>query len=188
MHRGIHVCFAAKGLNCGLLTFNVWFLWELKMCIFMESAIFLKNGGAIVSRILKQWKRKPEVCTCDNEVWLSWIWEAEGCSMSSARCLDPIQNMRWFISAMSDCHAQAEWHKVALHNFVAPWREKKLEHCTMPVRSLMFITWQMTYNDFFTAEDLESFSAAYLIAGALSHFGMTSRGAACKYKIIPKIQ
>ena len=86
----------------------------------------------------------------------------------------PSQRLEGFVSALSDFHAQAAWHKVAWHCLydTQTGRDVGTLYHAREVTESRNVT-KDPHDDFYAAEDLlDKFTHAYLIAGALHHFGM----------------
>lgn len=88
----------------------------------------------------------------------------------------PSKRLEGFVSALTDFHAQAAWHHVAwsfLYDTLTEREAGTLYHARQ-VTDSRSVT-KDPHDDFYAAEDLlDKFTQAYLIAGALNHFGMES--------------
>ena len=88
----------------------------------------------------------------------------------------PSQRLEGFISAMSDFHTQAAWHKVIWYHLydTLTGREQGTLYHARQVTNSRDVT-KDPHDEFYAAEALIwKFTTAYLNAGALHHFGMES--------------
>lgn len=89
----------------------------------------------------------------------------------------PSKRLAGVISAMSDFHAQAEWHKVCWHYLYDTYTESEigtLYHAKQATKS-KDVT-KDPHGNFYAAENLlNKFTRAYLVEGALHHFGMETK-------------